>query len=251
MTGKDPRERFSEAVDLYARCRPSYPAELFEWLQATCGVAKGAPVLDLGCGTGISTRLLAERGFDVVGVDPNLEMLAEARRTGGARYERGEANATGLPDASVALVTVAQAFHWFEVSRALPEIHRVLRPGGWACAFWNVRDLSTPFMIDYDAALRRFSREYAILEKPAQTIEAIRAGAGVRDVREGEFSYGQDFDLEGLRGRAYSSSYVLHGIDDHDAFRACLREMFDRHAAAGCVRYRYRTRAIAWRLGFS
>ncbi len=251
MSETDPRQRFSAAADLYARCRPSYPEALFAWIEATCGVGAGDRVLDLGCGTGISTRLLAARGFDVVGVDPNAEMLAEAARAGGARYERGEATATGRPDRSARLVTVAQAFHWFDVPAALRELQRVLEPGGWVTAFWNVRDLSSPFMREYDDALRQWSREYAILDKPLQTVTAIRAAPGVGDVREAEFSYGQAFDLEGLLGRAYSSSYVLHGIDDHAGFRARLADLFGRHARDGAVAFRYRTLAIAWRLGFS
>lgn len=120
----------------------------------------GDRVADVGCGTGILTDLLADRGLDVVGIDPNEDMLAEARRAGGrAEYRGGEAAATGLGDASVALVTVAQAFHWFDTDAALGELHRVLRPGGHVAALWNLR-ASGPLMAEYDRLLRRFSREY-------------------------------------------------------------------------------------------
>lgn len=247
----DPRERFSAGAALYARHRPSYPAELFDWIAATTAVPRGGVAVDLGCGTGISTRLLAERGYEAVGVDPNETMLDQARRAGGGRYVRGEAAATGLPDASADLVTVAQAFHWFDIPATMRELHRVLRPGRLTVAYWNVRDPSSDFMRDYDDALRRFSREYAILDKPVETTAAIKRAAGVEDVREAEFGCRQAFDLEGLLGRAYSSSYVIHGVADHDAFRAVLRDVHATYARDGQVEFLYRTLAIAWRLGFS
>src|SRR5262249_52375699 len=96
----DSRDRFDAAADAYHRCRPSYPAALFDWLLATTGLGPGAAVADVGCGTGISTRLLAGRGLDVVGIDPSEPMLDRAREAGCARYQRGEAAATGLPDGS-------------------------------------------------------------------------------------------------------------------------------------------------------
>jgi len=224
---------------------------LYDWIAATTGVPPGALVIDVGCGTGISTRLLVERGYKAVGIDPNEAMLVEARRSGGARYLRGEAAATGLPDASAELVTVAQAFHWFEIASVMRELYRVLKPGRFAVAYWNVRDLASDFMSEYDEALRRFSREYPLLDKPRDTGAAIRASAGVQDVREAEFGFRQEFDVEGLVGRAYSSSYVIHGVDDHDGFRAALVRLHRRHARDGVVEFRYRTLVIAWRLGFS
>jgi len=251
VSAPDSRERFSSQAALYARYRPSYPPELYHWILATAGVGPGASALDLACGTGLSTRPLAELGLEVVGIDPNEKMLAEAVAEGGARYARGESTATGLPDQSVDLVTVAQAFHWLDIPATLREIHRVLRPGRSAVAYWNIRDLSPGFMSEYDDSLRRFSREYAIIDKPIETSEQIRRAEGVRDVREAEFGYRQDFDLEGFLGRVYSSSYVVHGVKDHEPFRRELRATFERHARAGRIEFRYRTIALAWRLGFS
>src|SRR6185295_10044902 len=111
----DSRDRFSATVDLYKKYRPSYPPALIDWLLEVGQLAPGDRVADLGCGTGISTRLLAARGLDVVGIDPNEDMLASARAEGGvATYQRGEAVATGLANASVKMATAAQAFHWFD-----------------------------------------------------------------------------------------------------------------------------------------
>lgn len=242
-----PHERFTAAADLYHRHRPSYPVELVDWILATTHLEPGARVADVGCGTGISTRLLAQRGFDVVGVDPNEAMLALAREQGGARYQVGEAAATGLPAAGVGLVTVAQAFHWFDIAAALREFGRILRPGGSCAAFWNVRGTGA-FHEEYDLLLRAHSAEYSILSKPASTLAAIKARPEVVEALEAAFSYVQPLDRDGLRGRAYSSSYVIHGVARRDDFDRALGELFERHQVGGRVEFRYRTIALCWRL---
>ena len=244
----DPRERFAAAADAYHRCRPSYPPALLDWILATTGLQPGVAAADVGCGTGISTRLLAERGLDVVGIDPSEEMLDQARRAGGARYQRGEAAATGLPDARFDLVTAGQAFHWFDLRQALLEFSRILRPRGWCAAFWNVRHLAGAFMQDYDLLLRAHSTEYEVLAKPAATSEAIRSAPEVADLREAEFANEQRLDAPGLLGRAYSSSYVIHGVQDRAGFDAALARLFDRHQRDGTLEFRYRTVALAWRI---
>ena len=181
------------------------------------------------------------------GVDPNDSMLAHARAEGGARYSQGTATETGLGDASVDLVTVAQAFHWFDVPAALDEFRRVLVSPGWCAAFWNLRRPS-PFMDDYDRLLRAHSREYEVLGKPEPTRQAILKAEGVTDTSEAEFPNRQLLDREGLHGRAHSSSYVVHGVADQVAFDRALGEVFDRHQSGGTVEFLYRTIAVCCRL---
>lgn len=248
MSVEDPRRRFSAVADLYHRHRPSYPPETVDWILGTAGLTPPATIADIGCGTGISARLFAERGFDVVGVDPNEEMLAKARGGGGARYVRGEAAATGLADGSVDLAIAAQAFHWFDIEATLAELARILRPGRWSAAFWNVRALEGAFMEEYDALLRQWSREYAVVESHEETGRRLKTHAGVLDPREAAFANVQRLDRDGFFGRVASSSYVIHGVDDRPGFDRALGELFDRHQAGGLVALRYDTVAVAWRL---
>jgi ubiquinone/menaquinone biosynthesis C-methylase UbiE len=193
--------------------------------------------------------MLADRGLETVGIDPNEDMLAEARGSGGpAEYRRGDAEATGLPDHSAALVTVAQAFHWLDLDASLAEIHRVLRPGGHAAALWNIRG-EGPFMSAYDALLRRFSTEYEVLKSWVSTLERLKRHPRVLAPREHWETHAQHFDLEQLRGRAWSSSYVFRGVEDRHGFDAALAELFGAHVRGGVVEFPYRTVALVFRVG--
>jgi SAM-dependent methyltransferase len=242
----DPRTRFTATADAYERSRPEYPSALLDWIVSQARLAPGATVADVGCGTGISTRFLAARGLDVVGIDPNEAMLAKARVAGGARYARGEAAATGLAGASVDLVTVAQAFHWFAVAMALAEFRRVLHPAGCCVAFWNVRD-RTPLLDAYAGLLRRHSQEYESRPKPEHALAALRVSPLVREPREATFPHTQALDRQGLLGRAHSSSYVAHGVADRAALDRDLGALFESYQSEGRVELVYRTIALLWR----
>jgi SAM-dependent methyltransferase len=247
MDPVDPRERFTGAASGYARFRPSYPGALVDRILVDARVLPGDRVADVGCGTGILTRLLSERALDVVGIDPNEDMLAEARAAGGPVYRRGEAASTGLEDASVALVTVAQAFHWFDADTALAEFRRVLRPGGHVAAIWNLR-AESPFMAEYQALLRRFSAEYSVVESWEEALARLREHPRAADPRAFEAPNAQVFDFEGLRGRAWSSSYVRRGVKDGAGFDAALRDLFDAHAREGVLEFPYRTVGLVFRV---
>jgi SAM-dependent methyltransferase len=128
---------FGSAAAAYERGRPSYPPEAIDWLLPP-GARK---VLDLGAGTGKLTTRLVERGLDVVAVDPIPDMLevlhASLPETPALE---GTAEEIPLEDNSVDAVLVAQAWHWVDPQRAVPEVARVLRPGGRLGLVWNTRD---------------------------------------------------------------------------------------------------------------
>jgi len=217
-----------------------------DWVTAEAAVGAGDPVADVGCGTGILTRMLAARGLRVVGIDPSADMLAQARAAGeGVEYRRGEAAVTGLPDGSVTLVTVAQAFHWFDLDTALAEFHRVLRTGGHVAAIWNIRG-EGPFMAEYDALLRRFSSQYEVLDSWEATLRALARHPRVVAPREHRETHAQRFDGAALRGRAWSSSYVRHGVADPAGFDEALAALFDAHARDGEIDFPYRAVALVF-----
>lgn len=128
---------FGSAAAAYERGRPSYPPEAIDWLLP----ASARQVLDLGAGTGKLTTRLVERGLDVVAVDPIPDMLEVLRASlPETRAVLGTAEDIPLADNSVDAVLVAQAWHWVDPQRAIPEVARVLRPGGRLGLVWNTRD---------------------------------------------------------------------------------------------------------------
>jgi SAM-dependent methyltransferase len=134
---------FGPAAEIYERGRPGYPSEALDWL-----LPPGRPrVVDLGAGTGKLTRQIARRGLEVTAVDPSEGMLAQlTRAVPGVPALIGSGESIPLPDRSADAVLVAQAWHWVDPARAVPEIARVLSPGGRLGLVWNLRDESAPWV---------------------------------------------------------------------------------------------------------
>jgi SAM-dependent methyltransferase len=134
---------FGAVAAEYAAHRPDYPARAVAWAlePAAAGGTGALDVLDLAAGTGKLSRSLVALGHRVTAVEPDAAMLGELRRqVPGATALAGSAEGIPLPDASVDAVLVGQAIHWFDQSRALPEIARVLRPGGSLATLSNADD---------------------------------------------------------------------------------------------------------------
>jgi len=205
-------------------------------------------VVDLGAGTGISAALFLGAGYEVVAVEPNADMRAAADAMLGAepRYRSvaARAEATGLPPASFDLAVAAQAFHWFDGPRVAAELRRILRPGSVVALLWNDRQVdSTPFLRGYEDLLRRRSTDYAAVNH--RNVDEAALAAFFRDGRYTArvFPNHQDFDWQGLLGRALSSSYIPGPAHPgHAAFVAELRALYDREARDEKVRFIYDTR---------
>ncbi len=138
-----PARSFGDVAAAYDRARPGYPPEAAAWLAGEQPVT----VLELGAGTGKLTEVLVGLGHDVHATDPDEQMLAVLReRLPDVRTSVASAEEIPAPDASYDVVVVAQAFHWFDHDRALPEIARVLKPGGRLAVVWNQRDERIPWV---------------------------------------------------------------------------------------------------------
>lgn len=139
------KDHFSSASDAYAAFRPTYPAALYAWLAGLCGMR--ATVWDCATGNGQAARGLAAHFGRVVATDASSEQIRHALPHPGVDYRVAPAEASGLAAASVDLVTVAQAAHWFDLPRFYAEARRVLKPGG-VLALWGYGRLVLPDGLD-------------------------------------------------------------------------------------------------------
>ncbi|MFF8592065.1 class I SAM-dependent methyltransferase [Streptomyces sp. NPDC015220] len=150
---------FNAAAAQYAANRPSYPPALFDAVEELAGrPLTGARVADVGAGTGIATALLHERGAQVLAVEPGDGMAAQFCGTHpGIPIVRGNGNALPLADACVDLLTYAQAWHWTDTARSVPEALRVLRPGGALALWWNTDAHGVEWSAEQGRRIARFS----------------------------------------------------------------------------------------------
>jgi SAM-dependent methyltransferase len=204
-------------ADVYDRYRPAPPPELLEILMVVAQVKRPRLVVDLGAGTGLSTRVWAERADEVIGVEANARMVERARLATSApkvHYVEALATETGLAEGSADLVTCAQAFHWMEPAPVLAEAARILRRGGVFAAYdYDIPPVVHPEVDDAFAAhfeARRSARKRLGLQAGAATwpkerhLERIRESQRFRFARE-IVSHGFDVtDAERLVGLAES-----------------------------------------------
>lgn len=204
---------FGGVAEAYERGRPTYPAEAARWLLGDDALT----VLELGAGTGKLTRVLVGLGHDVLATDPDAEMLAVLEsRLPEVRTAVASAEEIPLPDRSVDAVVAAQAFHWFDLDRALPEIARVLRPEGTLALLWNQRDEKIPWV-------RRLGALIGTQEQLRDPAEALIFSELFGFVEDHEFSHWQTIDRKTIQDLVLSRSNVA--VLDDEGRRAKLAEV--------------------------
>jgi SAM-dependent methyltransferase len=206
---------FGAAAAAYAEHRPVYAAAAVGWALEPVRDRRPLRVADIGAGTGKLTAMLVRLGADVTAVEPDPQMLAELQRTlREVRSVPGSAEELPLADASVDAVLAGQAMHWFDLDRALPEIARVLTPGGVLVGLWNVDDDRVGWVADLSAISRRKSsptllrwRDGAGRGRPAALAE-VAAGL-FRPAEEDEFEHGQARTADSLTATISTHSHLL------------------------------------------
>ena len=236
----NPQSRFSSRAEDYAKYRPSYSEDTINCIVADLDNVAELVAVDVGAGTGISSRLLADKGIKVLAVEPNAAMRQQAKEHYLVEFRDGSAENTGLADSSVDLVTCFQSFHWFDPEPTLKEFARILKPKGRLAAVWHNRDRTD-----------EFTREYSILTKKASHNRSeLRQGterylnniAGFASVRHLVFPYQQALTCWGLVGRAMSTSYIPKEGAECDRIIRDLKQLHQKYTNhQGLVDLQYQT----------
>jgi SAM-dependent methyltransferase len=219
----------AEVAAVYDRSRPGYPRAAVEF--AAEDLPRPVQAVDVGAGTGKLTAALCGAGLDTIAVEPAPGMLKLLKHTvQRARVLSGAAEDLPLPDASADLVTAGQAFHWFDEERALPELARVLRPGGRLALFYNARDDAVPWV-----------RALSDLVGPPEDGDHV---SRVKDLEPADLDpffafdrlvrvrHEQELDADGLVGLIASRSYVIRRSEAERAeLLGRVRELTRTHPA--------------------
>ena len=235
--------RFAGFADLYDAVRPTPPDDVASVLIAYAGATPTRLVVDLGCGSGLSTRWAAAWSAEVVGVEPGdaMRSIAQRHAPSNTRYVNAWAHATGLREHAADIVLAVQAMHWMEPASTLAEVRRLLRPGGVFAAIdcdWP----PTSGDVDADEAWaesRKTVRMYETRLALGVRGEALRAPVdhGHPQLREHRVSDTHSDRTLALGARSWSKEGHLSRMVNSGAFRWCHEVVFHRVDESDAARF--------------
>lgn len=240
--------RFSNRVENYIKYRPDYPAETIIFLKQNNILKPESVIADIGSGTGISTELFLKQGNKVYAVEPNKEMREAAERLlkGNKNFISIDATAedTALKSKSIDLIIAGQAFHWFDKKKSKVEFQRILKNEGTVVLMWNDRrTTSTEFLRVYEDFIKMFATDYNEVNHKNIDEKIFNDFFGSGNYKIESFINYQHFDLDGLKGRILSSSYMpAEGQENFNTMMDVLKDIFIKFQKNGKVTIEYDTK---------
>jgi SAM-dependent methyltransferase len=241
------RQGFSKSPTAYERGRPEYPAEAVRLLRALLETRRGGPLLELGAGTGKFSRALRAEGLAPVALEPLPAMRAElSTRLPGIDLVAGVAESLPFRDGAFEGAFAAQAFHWFDPLRTLPELARVLRPEALLGLIWNVRDERVRWQRELSELMERYRPEGVPAHRERAWRAAFRRVPAFEPLSLRSLRFDQPMDEATLADRVRSVSFVavLPPDRQEELLRATVelaRSAAPRDPATDRVMMRYRT----------
>lgn len=232
----DTTKKFSGKAQIYEKYRPGYTKECIQYILGTLDNTKHNKIADIGAGTGIFSKHLLEQGQQVIAVEPNDDMRLEAEKKL-KQYPlflavKASAEDTGLEEHSIDLLTVAQAFHWFDVLKFQKECSRILKPDGKVFLIWNSRDPESDLVKKNAEVCAAFCPDFTGFSGGERGTKEETFRTFFRDGKYEMKKFANDlyFDKKGFIGRNLSASYALkEGDENYEAFIIALEALFNKY----------------------
>ena len=239
------RSKFDTVAANYAAGRPDYPAALYDTLAKVLDrPLAGLGVVDLGAGTGIASRQLAERGAQVVALELSGPMIEQLAATSpGVRPVRGSATAIPLRDGCADLVTSAQAWHWMDPALAVPEFRRVLRPGGVFAAWWNYTQRDSTWEHEQELRIDAADPNWRTASGPYGKRDNEFGDDGSLTITSHEFAWERTISLDMHLENLLSKSYIA-ALPNRAEFLATERAILTEQFPEGYVTERFGTHMV-------
>ena len=235
-------EKFTDKAVGYAKFRPPYARAFYDYLFTKIDVSAKTIIADIGAGTGLFSKGLLDRGCKVVCIEPNVAMRIELENylggMSGYKIVDGTAEDTRLPNDSCDMITVAQAFHWFDRERFLIEAARILKPYGKLALVWNMQDTDIPMFRELAEINRRHCPEFVGFsggvdyKNPNEFDKVFLPGS----VEYKVFNNDIFLTKEQFMGRLLSASFVpVVNTTEYKTYYNAISDLFIRHSVAGNI----------------
>ena len=233
--------RFDSKAQIYDKSRPNYPISAVKLL----GLEPGMIAADIGAGTGKLTEMLLDTGCRVAAIEPNADMRGVLSDK---LFERplltitdATAEMTNLPDHSVDVITVAQAFHWFDHKACQAEFARILKPSGRVALMWNNRNYEREFMRKHIDLMKEHRTNSVVSLQDEQ--EVFRRFFQNYEIRE--FEYAQRLEKDVFIDLTFSRSYSPKlGDSEYEPLKLSAERLFEEYQKDGYVEYFYKTEVV-------
>ena len=248
---RDPIKNFSDKAENYDKYRMGYSKDILDYL-AEYNFNNDSIIADIGSGTGKLSKIFLDNGNIVYAVEPddNMRNMADLSLKVFENFVsiNGSAENTTLQSGTIDFVAVGQAFHWFDVPKALDEFKRILKKDAVLVLIWYNRKTDTPFLREYDRILQNNPAYKGSIHKDKfsdGTIEKIYS----KDYKKIVFDKKHELTFAELMGGFLSSSYSpKEGSDLYNESYKLLEKIFNEHKTKDKVIFNYETEMYIGRL---
>ena len=244
-------DRFTDKANIYEKFRPSYPKEMLSIIEDEChlSLCNSIVIADIGSGTGKFTQLLLDKGCIVYAIEPNNDMraIAETKFMDKANYKsiNSFAEATQLDNNSVDLITVAQAFHYFDIEKVNTEFKRILKPHGKVVLLWNFRHRESDFIKEYERIVYSFHSKDLQPTFAQDKMNNCLFDKFFENYKVYSIPYIQKLSFSDLWGRVLSSNHAPKKDDpNYDKLYKSIKKLFDKYQQNKKIKFEYCTKIV-------